>query len=375
MRAAAIVLALLVTLPALGANPTLDEARRQTEEARRALQVAEVNLAGANVALQRATRNFEAASSRQVQLPRQINDTNRAINDFEGQANAARKVLPALRDQSDRATNEAAARQAALTLAQKRVELAEGAVAQKKEGLWKGEQGGADYLALVARRDAARERFEALRGVRLEALGQTEAFKAMQSAAELRQAALEELKGRKEADPQKVTDAATELMKARTVVETEKRAAVAADPAAAKAYAELQAVAAELAGRRAAFEKRFATDPAITPLLDQMDAAKVAQAAAVADFKTAKVAATQAQATFKQVQGEEAGARAGLLAAQNTLARLQGLFTQATLDLRDAQDRLDVAADVRARALQARDQAQRLLREKQQQEDRLRRGG
>jgi hypothetical protein len=309
-----------------------------------------------------------------VLLPRQINDTNRAINDLQDQADAARKLLPVLRAQSEQATNAAAAKQAALTLAQKRAELAQAGVNQTKEAMWQAVQGTPEYAAVVARQRAAREKFEALRQACWDALAKTAAFKAAQNAADVRQSALDDLKGQKSAELQKVTDAATEVLKARTVVEMQKREAVANDAGAAGAYKELQTAVADLAARRAAFEKGVMTDPAMTPLLDQLDAAKAALAGAAAEFKVAKTAAAEAQGQWKQVQNEDTRARAGLLAAQNNLARLQGALSQADIDLRDAEARLDLANDARARTLQAREVAIRVFKDKQQQEDRLRRG-
>jgi chromosome segregation ATPase len=360
---------LLATL--IAANPTPDEARRQTEEARRNLQSAELALAVAQKSVVRAARDLEAARARQVVLPRQIDNANQAIANLQDQVAAARKLLPALRAQADQATNDAGAKQAALTLANKRVEIAQAAVVEQKAKLWKEFQTRAEYQGADQKHRAAQVRYDAAKAACVQTLAQTPDFKSAQSAADAKEVSLNVLKTTS-TDQQKLTDASTESMKARIVLESMRQSALAADPAASTAQKDLQAANAVLDQLRKDFEKEIAANPDLNALLDRSDAEKAALAKTAADFKTARSTQQKSDAALKQVQNEEAAAKNDLQRVQTTLANLQRSLTDALADIKDAELRLETAKDAQFRAQQLRDQCAKLLQDKQQQEQRLR---
>jgi hypothetical protein len=84
----------LLLIPSLAVAGPLEAAHRLTEEARHNLQTIDQALAAAQIAGRRAVQDLEAAQARQRALPAQINATNRTIANFQGQLDAAAKLLP-----------------------------------------------------------------------------------------------------------------------------------------------------------------------------------------------------------------------------------------------------------------------------------------
>src|SRR3954468_25033319 len=127
------LLLLAPTTPAI----TPEEAHRQTEDARRALGVADGNLARARNTTLRAQRDLDVVNARLVEIPRLIDLAQRARVDAEEHLTSAEKLLPALRAQSDQAKRDAAVAQSAATAALKNLEAAQSAAAAAKADLWK----------------------------------------------------------------------------------------------------------------------------------------------------------------------------------------------------------------------------------------------
>jgi chromosome segregation ATPase len=371
MRSALVALALI---PALALAAPIDDARRLTEEARRALQAIDTALAAAQLAHQHATRDVATAAGQRAALPPRIHATQRNISTQQEQIDAAAKLLPALRQQADQSRNDAGARQAALTLAQKRAELSQAAATKAKVALQKEFDARPDVQSLLARQADAKAKLDAATDARVAQLGLTADYRAARAAVEAKEARLAAHRAAAPSDAAKLADAATQAMQARSILENLKLSACAADPAVVEARKAHQAVGADLAALRKQFDQDAATHPTAGPILKAAADDQAALTAATAALKTARAAQAKADAALKEVTTEDAAARKAIDSLSRQLATLNREHEQALADLRDADLRLKAAEAELRRLLPLRAQAAKTLQDRQQQEDRLRQG-
>jgi chromosome segregation ATPase len=358
---------ILLALAPIALAITPDEARRQADAARQFQQNADAAVASAAAATRKAQQDLELAITRQVQLPRLIDATQKSIVDLEAEITSANKLLPTLRAQLDRAKKDALAAQAALIAAQKTHDTAQSTAARAKADLWKQIQSQPDYQAAFAAQSDARQRFDTARQACLDALARTPMFQSLQSTADQRDHALATLKSTT-SDPEKLSQAATAALHARSQLENHKLTALKADDKASAAQRDLTAAATTLESFRTQFEKSAPTRPELTSYLDQLDAAKKALTSAQATAKITRADLTESERDLQQTQSDTTRARTDLARAQNHLLALRRDYALATRDVEEAKANLDTAQANEFRARQTQAAATQLLRQKLQQE-------
>jgi chromosome segregation ATPase len=358
---------ILLALAPIALAITPDEARRQADAARQFQQNADAAVASAAAATRKAQQDLELAITRQVQLPRLIDATQKSIVDLEAEITSANKLLPTLRAQLDQSRKDAAAAQTALIAAQKTHDTAQAAAAKAKSDLWKQIQSQPDYQSALAAQSDARQRFDAARQACLDTLARTPTFQSLQATADQRDRALASLKSAT-SDPARLTEAATAALHARSQLENHKLTALAADDKASAAQRDLTAAATTLESLRTRFEKQAPARPELVTFLDKLDASKTALTTAQGTAKTARAAVTQSARDLQQIQSDATRAHAELPRQQNRLLALRRDYATANRDVEEAQANLQTAQANEFRARQTQSQATQLLRQKLQQE-------
>ncbi len=354
---------------------TLDQARRETEQARQNLEAIDRAIGISRGNGQRADRDLEDARRRQNDLSQRIDIANSTLSAQKERLTVVQKTIPDARAAADSARNAIAPKQTAIATGAKQLEAAQAGVVQTGERLWK------QYLstdpgaqAAVEKQSAAQAKLDAAVAAVLDALEKSPAFAQALATAAANEEKVKALRAGK-GDAQQLADASTVWMRSKNEIEKLKESALAKDPAVQAARTELQSANAVLAAIKSAFDRNLAGNPEMSQPLASVQAETAALAGARADLKTAQTAATAAEARVKEATAAESAAKASLVQVDRDVAGLRRDLATAQNDQRDADQRGRQAQTDQDRLVQDRNRAQQMLRVKQDQEARVARTG
>lgn len=369
----------LISILMVSAGPVLgitaDQARRETEQAKVAVDNADRLVNSAGAAVSRVEKELDLMQRHRNELPRLQDQANRSAAAHRESLAATTAALPLAKKALDEAKQSLAPRQEAIREASVRLEEANKVVGQTRQRMMQSfiaNDPGAQ--AAAARVAIALGKFDALAAAVLEKLAASAAYQEAVKAAEAKQGAVEDLR-RNSAEPQKLAEASTDWMRAKGEIDALKTRAIDGDPAAAEARKELQSATVDLQTLKNAFDRGLASQPEYAAAVEGVKVQTKSVETARADLRTAQNAATASEARVREITFAEGNARKALAAADQDVARLNRDTINADADVRNCDQRLKQAKTDLQRVQQDRAKALQLLKQKQEQEDRVRRGG
>lgn len=364
----------LLLAASLASGITLEEARRQTEAARDHVNRMERQLRDAQNDLEHARRDLEELRRRHQQLPRQIDQSKKEIQSLQDRLDDARKATPEARNKIGAANQQVKQTREGMTEANRCVQDAQAKAEDMKQRLWQQYQATPAYQSAASNQAVAHKKLDDTSATCLETLGKTPTFQQAVATAAKREAELNVLRA-SDAEQPALADASLASMRAKFDVEQMKKAALSADIAVRTAGSALAEANAVLKGLKEKFDEEIKSDPEMSPLLAGLAKAKKDADSAQANLKAAQGSLRAAEDDLKQRQAAETAAKIRLDQEETDLVRMQRSLADVDRDLKDAQRRIDNFENDVRRLRRERDRAEEVLKDKQQQENRVRNSG
>lgn len=366
------VLGMLVTCTAaLAISP--EQARQQTELARRNLEAAERQLGDAvrTASLARDQRND--LERRRRDLPRIIDDARRNARTQEDKANTLEREIPAARAAVDRAADTVEGAKGPEREAKAAVDVATQGVATAKSNATAAFESGPEWQSATTSHASAQAKVDTATAATLERVGKSPDLLALQSTAANAEKQVQAMRERgvTGGDPQLVTASKT-WIDAKNAVERRKTEALNADPAVTTARQQLVAATGHQRTLKLDFDKKLPSIPEVTAATSQLAMQQKNHQTAAAELRKAEVSLNSAKTEVerktrgvgdarneaRRLQGEAERAQADLSRVDRDIANIERVLNDAENRVRsaertrdDASRRYRAAQDAEARAI------------------------
>ncbi len=369
--AAAVLLVLACSAAAPAIAPTAlapEEARRQTEAARRALDMAEQKFADARARADRADADLKLLLRKQTDLADDYRRSMTLVETTRQKMTTAETSLPEVQRQADTASREAAERRATLDDAKTRSVAVAAEIRKANEALTAEFRASEPYLRAESDIVEKQNRLDEAKGRRLKEIEKDAAYQSAKKVADGAEAVVNAERSKSPGDPSALTAASGTWIDAKGKLEAVKNEAFEKDPDVRTAAEALKAARAARDVLQSDFEKNLPSHPRLVEPTEKLRQAKleVSQLTGVVD--RAEKNATKLSRSVDAIQATIVGAKADLTTAQ---ARSDNLRSQTQLmptTIKQFTIKLRALRDEEATCRAARDVAAKTLKDMMLQE-------